>query len=127
MEELQPRMHELEPHADRQNAANQAAYQREHEIHRADVFVIGRIKIAPPPVRLIVALHVRVRHRLHKRSPCVALSVSAVSHHHRLLDCAAATTVCGSGSRAAYFFFASSIQAAKACSLTTRTAIGMNA
>src|SRR5262249_39592149 len=129
-EELQPWMHQLEPHADRQHAADQSAEQCEHEIHRADVFVVGRIEVTPPTMRMIgEVLAVSFRHRSHDSSPssCRPRTIRACAQHHRGVDCAAATVVAGGTSSRAYFFFASSTQAENACSLTARTAIGIKA
>src|SRR5262245_19583260 len=130
MEELQPRMHQLEPHADRQHAAHQSADQREHEIHRADVFVVGRVEVTPPTMGMIgQVLTVSFRRRSHDSSPsnCRPRTIPVCAPHHRGVDYAAATVVAGGASSRAYFFFASSTQAENACSLTTCTAIGMKA
>ena len=136
MKELQPGIHQLEPDADRECAADHAADQREDEVHRADVFVVGRIDVAPPATRMIVCAVVFVsaksfRRRSHDSRPSnqsvvAPLALSAVAPHHRAGERAAdATLVGGAVSSRAYLCFACSTQVAKACSFTTRTAIGM--
>ena len=55
-EDLHARLHQLGAHAHRQHAADHAADHGEDEIHRADVFVIGREHPAPPSGRMIVVM-----------------------------------------------------------------------
>ena len=130
VEELQARVHQFQPHPDRQHAADQSAHQRKHEVHRADVLVVGRVDVAPPTVRVVVVvLAVNLHRRSHDSSPSRyrPLTIPGTDRHHRAIYCAAATLVGGTTPSRAYFFFASSSHAANACSLTTRTAIGMKA
>ena len=65
MEELQSRMHQFETHSDRQHAPDQSAHERKHQVHRADVLVIGRIEIAPPAARMVVVI-LAVSYRRHE-------------------------------------------------------------
>ena len=55
VEDLQARVLQLHAHGDRQGAADHAGDDREHQVHRADVLVVGRIDEAPPPGRMAVA------------------------------------------------------------------------
>ena len=69
-ENLQTRVLQFHPDHDRKDPADQPRANREHEVHRADVFVVGRIEIAPPAGRMIVGFLVRVSSFRHSR------------HHH---------------------------------------------
>ena len=53
-EDLHARLLQLEPHADRQSAADDPREKREDQVHRADVLVVGRIDVAPPAGRVVV-------------------------------------------------------------------------
>ncbi len=54
VENLDARLLQLDAHDDRQDAADQAGEDREPQIHRADVLVVGRIDISPPSGRMAV-------------------------------------------------------------------------
>ena len=49
-----PGLLQLDAHADRERAADQAADDREHQVHRADVLVVGRIDEAAPSGRRVM-------------------------------------------------------------------------
>src|SRR5258708_32880028 len=124
-------MHQLEPYADREDPAHQSGEQREYEVHRADALVVGRIEVPPPTVRVVLlVLAVSFSHRSHElRSFELSPGLQPLhrSRTHCGSGCAAATALDGGASSRANFFLASSTQAENACSLTTRTAIGMKA
>jgi hypothetical protein len=46
---------QLEPHGERQQTADDARRHRKHQIHGADVLVIGRENISPPAARMVRA------------------------------------------------------------------------
>jgi hypothetical protein len=54
VENLEPRLLQLESHADGQDGPDHAGDHREHEIHRADVFVVGGIDEAAPTGRNVM-------------------------------------------------------------------------
>ncbi len=47
-EDLHARIHQLEPHGDGEDAADDPADQGEDQVHRADVLVVGRVDPAAP-------------------------------------------------------------------------------
>ena len=107
------------------------AHQRKHQVHRADVLVIGGVDETPPSVReLVVASSWSVVAVAMVQVLEIARAACACSPRRRQNQFGSdASPRCWSApfpSRA-YFFFASSTQVVKACSLTTRTAIGMKA
>src|SRR4051812_1503708 len=128
MEEVQPRVHQLDADRDRQRAADDSADDGEHQVHRPDVLVIGRIDVAAPSMRrvmLFVRLVCRCR-SCHVLSSTFLTAAARCWFYSAFAPIAAATAM-GALSVRAYFFLASSTHAANACSLTTRTAIGMKA
>ena len=66
-ENLQARLLQFHPNHNGNDSTDQARADREHEVHRADVFVVGRIKIAPPAARICVGFLVRVSNFRHSR------------------------------------------------------------
>jgi len=52
--ELQPRLEELRADAQRQDAADEEHRHAEPQVHRADVFVVGREQPAAPPMGMVV-------------------------------------------------------------------------
>ena len=68
VEDLQAGIHQLDPDQDREDAADHAGDQREHQVHRADVLVVRRIDKAAPAMRdgvSVVIAVCRVCHRVH--------------------------------------------------------------
>ena len=66
-ENLQPRLLQFHPDHDGNDPTDQARADREHEVHRADVFVVGRIEIAPPAAGICVGFLVRTSNFQHSR------------------------------------------------------------
>ncbi len=60
-EDLQTGLLELDAHHDGEEATDQPREQREEQVHRADVLVVGGIQIAPPAVRNVMRVVVGVR------------------------------------------------------------------
>ena len=56
VENLDAGLVQLHAHQDREEAADHARDDREPQIHRADVLVVGRIDIAPPAGRMGVVI-----------------------------------------------------------------------
>src|SRR6185312_8589576 len=135
-EDLQARVLQLGADRDRHARADHAGEDREHQVHRADVLVVGRVYEAPPTGRMTVGLVSFMRAvrgsrvaRHHSR-PWLSLSHVGPGHFiqgHLADYLVASATAVARLSSAAYFFLASSIHAAYCCSLTTCTAIGMKA
>ena len=74
---------QLEPHHDREEAADQAGDDGEHEVHRADVLVVRRIDEAPPAGRVMVVTVRRASWARACRSLMVlALTLSSLSSRH---------------------------------------------
>src|SRR5205807_7210949 len=124
VKDLQARIHQLGADRDRHSAADQAGHEREHQVHRADVLVIGGIKKAPPAVRDFVRFPIAVRgvcHRIH----CQFLRVC--DRYRAAEVSAAATALCAALLSLPYFCFALLSQVSKSFWFTTRTAIGIKA
>ena len=54
-----PGLLQLDAHADRERAADQSADDGEHQVHRADVLVVGRIDEAAPSGRRVMIVVLR--------------------------------------------------------------------
>ena len=54
VEDLDAGIHQLDADHDRHRRADDARDDREHQVHRADVLVVGRIDEAPPSGRMVV-------------------------------------------------------------------------
>ena len=54
VEDLHAGIHQLDADHDRHRSTNDAGDDREHQVHRADVLVVGRIDEAPPAGRMVV-------------------------------------------------------------------------
>ncbi len=125
------RMHQFDANRDRQQAADQSAHDGEHQVHRADVLVIGRIDKAAPSgrCRMIVRIMRAVSRcrSSHVQLPQIYRCRPRFGLYWVLEPSVAATLVAGLLSSMANFFFASASHAAYACSFTTRTSIGMKA
>src|SRR5882724_11176580 len=70
VEELHAGIHQLDAHADRERAADHPADDREHQVHRADVLVVGRVDEAAPSGRgrmIVRIMRVVSRCRSHDR------------------------------------------------------------
>src|SRR5947207_2424991 len=132
MEILEPGIHQLEPNPDRQGSADHPGDHRKHQIHRADVLVIGGIDVPSPSGGVIVrVMHVVGAvsrfHRCHVVSSISFAGPRCPVSYCVSRDSLAANAVGAESSLCAYFFLASSSQRLKSLSLTTRTAIGMKA
>jgi hypothetical protein len=64
-EDLHAGLLQFEPHPEREDASDHAAHHGEHEVHRADVLVVGGEHEASPPLRNLVLVSGRgaFRHR----------------------------------------------------------------
>src|SRR5262249_37673085 len=131
VEDLNPGIHQLGTDRDRHGAADQARNEREHQVHRADVLVVGRIEKAPPAVRDFVGFLIAIGsvcHRIHCQSLRLRPLVAAGYDHHRIAGAAvAASALCAASLSIAYFCLALLSQLLKSPSFTTCTAIGMKA
>ena len=124
VEDLDARVHQLGADRDRERATDQPGDERKHQVHRADVLVVGRIDKAPPAVRDFVGFLIAIGsvcHRIH----CQFLRVC---DRYRIADVAVAASALGAAPLSiAYFCLALLSQVSKSFSFTTRTAIGMKA
>src|SRR5262249_17263807 len=74
---LHPGILQFEPNADRQEATNHAGNQREHQVHRPNVLMVGRIYKAPPSGRMVL-----VDFMCNVRIVCAARSRRIASHRY---------------------------------------------
>ena len=70
---LQPRFLQFEPHGNRERAADEAADNRQREVHRPDVLVVGRKQPAPDTVWGVLLWVIYVCRSNHGWSSLVAL------------------------------------------------------
>src|SRR5262249_44786158 len=129
VEDLQAWTHQLGADRDRHRAADEPGDERKHQVHRADVLVVGRIEKAPPAVRDLVRFLIAMRgmcHRIHCQSLRLPPLVGRDCRRHRIAGAAvSASTLCAASLSIAYFCLALLSQLLKSPSFTTRTAIGM--